>query len=314
MVLGALVLSPLSDFHAAMPSQLQQGSTAVSCLLAIVSVVACLAVIAHLAAPPGKQPVVNQAGAAADAPSSNDISASMAMALAGEPADEISDPTSQSVWFMQVSGQKIGPMTCDLLRERLSKGTLSSTAKVWRVGLEEWMPVTEMEEFRSFVAPSRMSTAGRSAWLRLPIPRLGRSIPFAVAATGLALVLALAMTRRGSVPYVSVSGSVKYDDGTLLPVDSLAVRFHSLVRVRDAQTLPAAGTAVVDTKTGTFSSASTSFFRRGVLQGLHKITLHMPDGTEIDPSIVGKDYCDVQTTVLRVHTKNSPFTIRVQRP
>jgi hypothetical protein len=40
----------------------------------------------------------------------------------------------------------------------------------------------------------------------------------------------------------------------------------------------------------------------------------MPDGTEIDPSIVGKDYCDVQTTVLRVHTKNSPFTIRVQRP
>jgi len=314
LLLVALVLSPVSDFYAAMPPQLQGPSTAISCISGLLAVVVLLAVIGHLSARGRKIPVVV---AGDSVPTSTNVSEDH-RSLVDESGGQIlihhSAVVSQDQWFVQVSGKKLGPISRDLLRERLSEGLVSPADKVWRLGMAGWTPAADVDELGTSMVPSTAIVESGSASLRLPNSRFASHIALPAAVTVAVLVALFYLSPRWGLPRVPVSGSVAYDDGAVLPVDSLILRFHSLVRARDARTLPPHGTAVVDAKTGTFSSAKTTLFKGGLIEGLHKITLHSADGQALDPAIVPGDYSDATTTILRVHTKDSPFTIRIRRP
>jgi hypothetical protein len=113
--------------------------------------------------------------------------------------------------------------------------------------------------------------------------------------------------------HVPVSGKITYEDGSLIPVDEIEVRFLPQAARVDAKTYPRPGEASVDKATGTFSSATTHKANDGLVQGKHKVILTSP-GVPLPPSIVPPEYCDPTTTPLEVDTANQPFLLKVRKP
>lgn len=49
-------------------------------------------------------------------------------------------------WFVAAGNKKVGPLTRARVLERLSEGKVPARALVWREGMEEWLPVTQVPE------------------------------------------------------------------------------------------------------------------------------------------------------------------------
>lgn len=116
-------------------------------------------------------------------------------------------------------------------------------------------------------------------------------------------------------PYrqVSVSGTITYQDGSLIPVDKLVLTFLPQGEPIDAKTHPRPGTARVDTN-GHFDSATTHKANDGLVQGKHKVSLAGVNGMPLPSSIVGPEYCDLAKTPLEVDTAVGPFDLKVRKP
>ena len=76
-------------------------------------------------------------------------------------------------------------------------------------------------------------------------------------------------------PYacVRVSGQVTYDDGSLIPADTIRVIFLSQTRPIDSKNPPKNGEADVDPKTGKFDFATTFEYKDGIIVGEHKVII-----------------------------------------
>jgi DNA-directed RNA polymerase subunit RPC12/RpoP len=53
------------------------------------------------------------------------------------------------VWFVAVNKQHIGPMTAQDVRERLDAGQISAQTHAWRQGLQRWVQLQDLDEFRN---------------------------------------------------------------------------------------------------------------------------------------------------------------------
>ena len=144
---------------------------------------------------------------------------------------------------------------------------------------------------------------------------ISRSRPIA-AAFALACALAVLATgcHREPFPHVKVSGSVKYDDGSLIPAHSLEVMFNPQAAPKNKTTFPRIGHAEVDIATGAFTSVTTTQPNDGVVAGKHKVTLraYLASG-EISPA-VPEEYGDVTKTPLEVDTAQPVFHLTVKKP
>lgn len=49
-------------------------------------------------------------------------------------------------WFVAAGNKKVGPLTRARVLERLSEGKVPARALVWREGMDEWLPVTQVPE------------------------------------------------------------------------------------------------------------------------------------------------------------------------
>ena len=114
--------------------------------------------------------------------------------------------------------------------------------------------------------------------------------------------------------HASISGKITYEDGSLIPADTLVLTFIPQTAPINPKTYPRPGMAVVDKTTGTFNSATTHKLNDGLVQGKHKVTLAGANGRPLPRSIVPREYSDPAKTPLEVDTANQPFELKVRKP
>ncbi len=131
----------------------------------------------------------------------------------------------------------------------------------------------------------------------------------------LGLVVLLLAGCGGSDPfsYVAASGSVKYDDDTLIPAAYITVTFHPLEGTIDKKTRPRSGDANVNVEDGSFTEATSHKFGDGIVPGRHKVTVRAFDANMSELPIIAKSYTLVAETPLEINAADSPFTIRVPK-
>ena len=118
---------------------------------------------------------------------------------------------------------------------------------------------------------------------------------------------ALSVTGCGSQPFdqVSVYGTLKYDDGSLIPAEQITVYFVPQAEAVDAKTHPRPGWATVNVADGSFSNVTTYEFGDGAIAGENKVYVRATGPLEQPSDAVPDAYTDVNTTPLKVNVSGS---------
>ncbi len=134
---------------------------------------------------------------------------------------------------------------------------------------------------------------------------------------GLPLLAAL-LSGCGGQPYstVPISGTVKYEDGSLIPAPQIVLYFESQEENRDAKTFPRPGKAEVNVRDGTFDTVSTYEHGDGVILGEHKVVVEAfnADGAPVY-AYFPKEFSDVTTTPRTITVgEKRQFDITLPKP
>jgi hypothetical protein len=78
-------------------------------------------------------------------------------------------------WFLDSGTKKVGPMTQARVLERLAQGKVPAKTKAWREGMEEWLPVAEVEALAP--SPRLAVTAATPAPVKRLVARPARPAP-----------------------------------------------------------------------------------------------------------------------------------------
>ena len=128
----------------------------------------------------------------------------------------------------------------------------------------------------------------------------------------------LMLTGCGSQPFdqVAVYGTLKYDDGTLIPAEQITVYFVPQAEAVDAKTHPRPGWASVNVEDGSFSNVTTYEFGDGAIAGQNKIYIRASGPLEQPSGAVPDIYTDVSTTLLKVNVSSSEreHNLTIPRP
>ena len=134
---------------------------------------------------------------------------------------------------------------------------------------------------------------------------------------GICVTVALvAFAGCGGEPFthVQVSGTVKYDDGSLIPVEMMELTFQPQAEAVDAKTHPRPGHASVDIATGEFKRATTHKPGDGLVAGKHKVKITAYDASQQVSQAIPEEYRDISTTPLEFDTADPEWTIVIKRP
>jgi len=219
-------------------------------------------------------------------------------------------------WFYKLGDAKQGPVSTDQLRSMLQQQKLPVESRVWREGMESWLPAGEVP---GLLPPGFLVHASDTA-LKADSGRSFLSPRLIIAGVaGLALVgtlLARPWQRRSDDPYAYrlVSGSVLYEDGQAIPSDVVNLTFIPLAAPISPRIYPRPGFAAVDPKTGAFQSATSRNPGDGLVQGGHKVVITGDNRRPLPEEIVPNEYADFKTTPLEIDTEEGQLTLRVKRP
>ncbi len=122
---------------------------------------------------------------------------------------------------------------------------------------------------------------------------------------------------REPFDYVKVSGTVTYDDGSLIPGERLVVTFLPQMKAPNATTYPRPGIAEVDVNTGKFECVTSHKYGDGVVPGEHKILVESIGSIErslLASGAVPAEYRSADKTPLRVDARDSPFHFAIRKP
>lgn len=140
---------------------------------------------------------------------------------------------------------------------------------------------------------------------------------------GVVIVIAVGLTvlsrfffpgERDPYSYRCVSGDVLYEDGGVIPVDTLTLTFIPLSPPLDPRRYPRPGFVSVDPKTGAFQSVTSRKPGDGIAKGAHKVVIAGANRRPLPEELVPNEYADFNTTPLEVDTKNGVFHLKVKRP
>ncbi len=119
-------------------------------------------------------------------------------------------------------------------------------------------------------------------------------------------------------PYgvVPVSGTVKYDDGSLIEAAQILMTFDPQADPVDSKTFPRPGTTEVNTTDGSFDNLTTYAYGDGVILGEHKVTIKALDANEGYTQAIPREYTDVATTPLTVTvaSDSTTFDFKIPKP
>ena len=130
------------------------------------------------------------------------------------------------------------------------------------------------------------------------------------------LMFAMAGGCGGDTPWspVDVTGKVTYEDGSLIPVQSMKLYFAPQTPPKDKKTFPRQGSVGVNVADGSFSNVTTYQYGDGLIPGKHKVLVVAYDGgRDLSPK-VPRAYSSVTTTPLEIDTANSPLEIKIRKP
>lgn len=114
--------------------------------------------------------------------------------------------------------------------------------------------------------------------------------------------------------YVKVSGTVTYEDGSVIPAKDMMLWFFSETPPVGNRH-PRPGMVRVDVKTGRFGCPSTHYPFNGLVLGMHKVIVTASaDHAPLPADLVPPEYNNPKKTPLEVSTDGSPFHIKVRRP
>lgn len=114
--------------------------------------------------------------------------------------------------------------------------------------------------------------------------------------------------------YVPVTGSVKFDDGSLIQAHRVVVTFYPQSPPKDPKTHPRPGVAQVNTADGTFTQVTSHKPNDGIVPGLHKVTVQAFDEQEQPVDIIAAEFTDVEKTPLTHDTvSGSKFDFKVKK-
>ncbi len=119
-------------------------------------------------------------------------------------------------------------------------------------------------------------------------------------------------------PYgvIPVSGTVKYDDGSLIEAAQILITFIPQAEPVDSKTFPRPGITEANTADGTFDNLCTYGYGDGVILGEHKVTIKALDANEGYTQAMPLEYIDVATTPLTVTVASgsTTFDFKIPKP
>ena len=134
----------------------------------------------------------------------------------------------------------------------------------------------------------------------------------------LALLLPLVLCgvgcgRDNPFELVKVSGTLTYDDGTLIPANLIILKFEPLAVALDTKTHPPSGMSYVNVTDGTFDVVTSYKYADGLVSGQHRV-LVSATASGAPTTLIPGEYIDSDRTPLLVDTADSPFRLVVRKP
>ena len=130
----------------------------------------------------------------------------------------------------------------------------------------------------------------------------------------LALWCAAGCGPRSPFDQVQVSGTLAYDDGTLIPAEQIILKFEPLAPPKDEKTFPPAGMSYVNVSDGTFDVVTSYKYADGLVRGKHRVLVVATSASGETTSLVPPEYVDSERTPLVIDTADSPLKLRVRKP
>ena len=59
---------------------------------------------------------------------------------------------SEHRWYLEIDGEPVGPMTFEHAVQKIRAAGLSGADEAWHEGLDDWMAIGDLEEFRGYIA------------------------------------------------------------------------------------------------------------------------------------------------------------------
>lgn len=139
--------------------------------------------------------------------------------------------------------------------------------------------------------------------------RRGQWIP-----TGCALLLSLVGCGKGPYGTTKISGTITYDDGSLIPAERIEIRFISQEPPLDGKTYPRIGYAEVNEADGTFDEVSTYAFADGIIKGKHKVAAMSLDAKNEPTPAIPEPFRSPDTSGIEIESSQAPFKLLIKRP
>jgi hypothetical protein len=124
-------------------------------------------------------------------------------------------------------------------------------------------------------------------------------------------IIASVLGCGSSVPFdfVPVHGKVTYEDGSLIPADSILVTFSPILSGEKSRTVPPGGRTDVNVQDGTFSAVSSYRKDDGLAIGRHKVMVVSakkgPNGQSAPSTAVPLVYGQEATTPLEIEVESN---------
>jgi hypothetical protein len=132
----------------------------------------------------------------------------------------------------------------------------------------------------------------------------------------LGLIVLGALGCSGGSPYdlVTVAGTVKYEDGSLIPADTIILKFEPQAKPLDAKTHPRKAYGRVNVTDGTFDTVTTHKYGDGIVVGRHKVLIVPMTSDGKVTKLVPHEYSNSAKTPVEIDTDKQPLEIRVKKP
>ncbi len=131
---------------------------------------------------------------------------------------------------------------------------------------------------------------------------------FALGCLGLWLAFAIGCDNN-PFPQVKISGTITYEDGSIIPAERIRIWFQSQHEAIDASTHPRPASAQVNCSDGSFEGATTYKYLDGLVRGEHTVFI---DITPKDAIPVA--FTRASTSPLKISTDDLPLDIRLPKP
>jgi hypothetical protein len=105
---------------------------------------------------------------------------------------------------------------------------------------------------------------------------------------------------------VKVTGTVFYEDGSLIPAEQIRVVFESQEKPKDKKTHPRPGGADVDVQTGEFNRTTTLKYGDGLILGKHKVRVQIIEqGRQMDVEVTPNE--------VEVSSSSTKFDFKIKK-